>query len=85
LGFDCGDQHWFSETCFPVGNLAKPSMKDLEFIEELKQLIEKEEMPPPAPMEQRWTACSQSSMSPASSSAEDDIFSWVISVHLSLY
>ncbi|XP_024459906.2 L-galactono-1,4-lactone dehydrogenase, mitochondrial isoform X1 [Populus trichocarpa] len=56
-------------------------MKDLEFIEELKQLIEKEEMPPPAPMEQRWTACSQSSMSPASSSAEDDIFSWEVQVY----
>ncbi|XP_061966063.1 L-galactono-1,4-lactone dehydrogenase 2, mitochondrial-like [Populus nigra] len=58
-------------------------MKDLEFIEELKQLIEKEEVPAPAPMEQRWTACSQSSMSPASSSAEYDIFSWVgIIMHL---
>ncbi|KAJ6700089.1 hypothetical protein OIU79_013183 [Salix purpurea] len=34
----------FSETSFPVGNLAKPSMKDLEFIEELKQLMEKEEV-----------------------------------------
>ncbi|CAK7342734.1 unnamed protein product [Dovyalis caffra] len=77
LGFDCGGQQWVSETCFPAGTLARPSMKDLEFMEELKQLIEKEEIPAPAPIEQRWTARSQSSMSPASSSAEDDIFSWV--------
>ncbi|KAK6244255.1 hypothetical protein QUC31_010664 [Theobroma cacao] len=77
LGFDCGGQQWVSETCFPAGTLSKPSMKDLEYIEELKQLIEKEEIPAPAPIEQRWTACSQSPMSPASSSAEDDIFSWV--------
>ncbi|OAY43281.1 L-galactono-1,4-lactone dehydrogenase, mitochondrial [Manihot esculenta] len=77
LGFDCGGQQWVSETCFPAGTLARPSMKDLEYIEELKQLIEKQEIPAPAPIEQRWTACSQSSMSPASSSSKDDIFSWV--------
>jgi L-galactono-1,4-lactone dehydrogenase len=80
LGFDCGGQQWVSETCFPAGTLAKPSMKDLEFIEELKQLIEKEEIPAPAPIEQRWTARSKSAMSPASSLEEDDIFSWVISI-----
>lgn len=77
LGFDCGGQQWVSETCFPAGTLAKPSMKDLEFIEDLKQLIEKQDIPAPAPIEQRWTARSKSSMSPASSSGEDDIFSWV--------
>ncbi|KAE8098685.1 hypothetical protein FH972_016729 [Carpinus fangiana] len=77
LGFDCGGQQWVSETCFPAGTLAKPSMKDLEFIEELKQLIEKEEIPAPAPIEQRWSGRSKSAMSPASSLEEDDIFSWV--------
>lgn len=77
LGFDCGGQQWVSETCFPAGTLAKPSMKDLEFIEDLKQLIEKQDIPAPAPIEQRWTARSKSPMSPASSSGEDDIFSWV--------
>lgn len=80
LGFDCGGQQWVSETCFPAGTLAKPSMKDLEFIEELKQLIEKEEIPAPAPIEQRWSGRSKSAMSPASSLEEDDIFSWVISI-----
>ncbi|KAL6141341.1 hypothetical protein ACLB2K_059631 [Fragaria x ananassa] len=77
LGFDCGGQQWVSETCFPAGTIAKPSMKDLEYIEDLKQLIEKEEIPAPAPIEQRWTASSKSPMSPASSLKEDDIFSWV--------
>lgn len=77
LGFDCGGQQWVSETCFPAGKLATPSMKDLEYIEELKKLIEKEEIPAPAPIEQRWTASTRSPMSPASSPSQDDIFSWV--------
>ncbi|KAF5750266.1 L-galactono-1 4-lactone dehydrogenase mitochondrial-like isoform X1 [Tripterygium wilfordii] len=77
LGFDCGGQQWVSEICFPAGTLRKPSMMDLEYIEELKELIEKEDIPAPAPIEQRWTVRSQSRMSPASSSAKDDIFSWV--------
>ncbi|XP_019254343.1 PREDICTED: L-galactono-1,4-lactone dehydrogenase, mitochondrial [Nicotiana attenuata] len=77
LGFDCGGHQWVSETCFPAGTLSKPSMKDLEYIEELMQLIAKESVPAPAPIEQRWTACSKSRMSPAYSSADDDIFSWV--------
>ncbi|KAI3471329.1 hypothetical protein Pfo_030694 [Paulownia fortunei] len=77
LGFDCGGQQWVSETCFPAGTLSKPSMKDLEFIEKLMQIIEKENIPAPAPIEQRWTASSRSLMSPAYSSSEDDIFSWV--------
>ncbi|KAH0460937.1 hypothetical protein IEQ34_008512 [Dendrobium chrysotoxum] len=77
LGFDCGGQQWVSETCFPAGTLANPSMKDLEFMEELKKLIERENVPAPAPIEQRWTARSRSLMSPAWSSQEDDIFSWV--------
>ncbi|EXB93993.1 L-galactono-1,4-lactone dehydrogenase [Morus notabilis] len=77
LGFDCGGQQWVSETCFPVGTVAKPNMKDLQYIEDVKKLIEKEKVPAPAPIEQRWTARSKSPMSPASSPSEDDIFSWV--------
>ncbi|KAG6488250.1 L-galactono-1,4-lactone dehydrogenase, mitochondrial-like [Zingiber officinale] len=77
LGFDCGGQQWVSETCFPAGTLKSPSMKDLDFIEELKKLIEEEEVPAPAPIEQRWTASSKSLMSPASSTGDEDIFSWV--------
>ncbi|KAF4373608.1 hypothetical protein F8388_025302 [Cannabis sativa] len=77
LGFDCGGQQWVSETCFPVGTLSKPNMKDLQYIEDLKKLIEKEKVPAPSPIEQRWSACSKSPMSPASSSSDDEIFSWV--------
>ncbi|KAI3667302.1 hypothetical protein L6452_42355 [Arctium lappa] len=77
LGFDCGGQQWVSETCFPAGTLSKPNMKDLKYIEDVVELIEKEEIPAPAPIEQRWTASSRSLMSPASSSSNDDIFSWV--------
>ncbi|XP_027176145.1 L-galactono-1,4-lactone dehydrogenase, mitochondrial [Coffea eugenioides] len=77
LGFDCGGQQWVSEICFPTGTLSKPSMSDLGYIEELTQLIERENVPAPAPIEQRWTACSKSFMSPAHSPVEDDIFSWV--------
>lgn len=77
LGFDCGGQQWVSEICFPVGTLKKPNMRDLEYIEQLLQLIGKENIPAPAPIEQRWTAGSKSLMSPAYSSSEDDIFSWV--------
>lgn len=77
LGFDCGGQQWVSETCFPAGTISNPNMKDLEYIEEVMKLIEKENIPAPAPIEQRWTASSKSPMSPAYSSAGDDIFSWV--------
>ena len=77
LGFDCGGQQWVSEICFPAGTLPKPSIKDLDYIEELMQLIQSEKIPAPAPIEQRWTARSKSLMSPASSSGQDDIFSWV--------
>ncbi|XP_076925524.1 L-galactono-1,4-lactone dehydrogenase, mitochondrial-like [Bidens hawaiensis] len=76
LGFDCGGQQWVSETCFPAGTLLKPSMQDINYIEDVLGLIEKEEIPAPAPVEQRWTACSKSVMSPASSES-NDIFSWV--------
>ncbi|KAL6530527.1 hypothetical protein OROMI_028416 [Orobanche minor] len=77
LGFDCGGQQWVSETCLPAGTLSQPSMKDLEYIENLMRIIEKENIPAPAPIEQRWTSSSRSLMSPAYSSSEDDIFSWV--------
>ncbi|KAL4204349.1 hypothetical protein AMTRI_Chr01g131680 [Amborella trichopoda] len=77
LSFDCGGQQWVSEICFPVGTLAKPTMKDISYMEELNKLIKNEGIPAPAPIEQRWTARSTSLMSPASSSSESDVFSWV--------
>ncbi|GJM88036.1 hypothetical protein PR202_ga04054 [Eleusine coracana subsp. coracana] len=59
------------------GSLSKPTMKDLDYMENLLQLIEKEDRPAPPPIEQHWTARSKSPMSPVSSSGEDDIFSLV--------
>ncbi|KAL0864011.1 hypothetical protein Bca101_043129 [Brassica carinata] len=52
-------------------------MKDLEYIEKLIELMEKEAIPAPAPIKQRWTARSKSPISPAFSIVEDEIFSWV--------
>eukprot|EP00252_Welwitschia_mirabilis_P014337 TRINITY_DN31509_c0_g1_i1.p1 TRINITY_DN31509_c0_g1~~TRINITY_DN31509_c0_g1_i1.p1 ORF type:complete len:620 (-),score=105.95 TRINITY_DN31509_c0_g1_i1:157-2016(-) len=77
LGFDCGGQQWVSEICFPAGTLAKPTMKDVDYVQQVLQLIKTENIPAPAPIEQRWTASSRSPMSPASSKNPDDIFSWV--------
>lgn len=77
LGFDCGGQQWVSEICLPVGTLAKPNLKDLDYMDEVLKLIKKEKIPAPAPIEQRWSACSRSLMSPASSSFPDALFSWV--------
>eukprot|EP01018_Ginkgo_biloba_P030113 Gb_36463 [translate_table: standard] len=77
LGFDCGGQQWVSEVCFPAGTLAKPNLKDINYMEELIKLIKNEKIPAPAPIEQRWTASSRSPMSPASSSVPEALFSWV--------
>uniref|UniRef100_UPI00315B4042 L-galactono-1,4-lactone dehydrogenase n=1 Tax=synthetic construct TaxID=32630 RepID=UPI00315B4042 len=77
LGFDCGGQQWVSEVAFPAGTLEKPSAADLEYMEELMRLINKEGIPAPAPIEQRWTAGSSSPMSPAYSPSPDSVFSWV--------
>lgn len=77
LGFDCGGQQWVSEVCLPVGTLAKPNLKDLDYMDEVMKLIKKEKIPAPAPIEQRWSARSRSLMSPASSSFPDALFSWV--------
>lgn len=84
LGFDCGGQQWVSEVCFPVGTLISPNFKDINYVEEAIKLIKNEKIPAPAPIEQRWTACSRSLMSPASSSVPDALFSWVINKNIEL-
>ena len=35
LGFDCGGQQWVHEVCFPCGTPDRPSLIDLEYMEEL--------------------------------------------------
>mmetsp|Transcript_8981 Transcript_8981/g.11910 ORF Transcript_8981/g.11910 Transcript_8981/m.11910 type:complete len:573 (+) Transcript_8981:1153-2871(+) len=77
LGFDCGGQQWVSEVAFPCGTLDNPTMADLNYMEELLTAIEENKIPAPAPIEQRWTASSKSSMSPAYSQSPGDLHSWV--------
>ena len=40
-------------TCFLVGTLGKPNMKDFQYIDDLKKLIEKEKVHAPSLIEQR--------------------------------
>lgn len=77
LGFECGGRQWVLENCIPTGTLAEPSYADLDYLEEIKTLIERYQIPAASPIEQRWTARSTSPMSPAFSNNSDDIFSWV--------
>ncbi|KAJ7527041.1 hypothetical protein O6H91_16G033700 [Diphasiastrum complanatum] len=77
LSFDCGGQQWVSEVCFPSGTPTNPNLKDIAYVDEILKIITKEGFPAPAPIEQRWTASSRSSMSLASSSSAHDLFSWV--------
>lgn len=53
LGFDCGGQQWVHEVALPAGTLSRPSMRDIEYVEALLELIEKHQIPAPAPIEQR--------------------------------
>lgn len=77
LGFECGGVQWVLENCFPAGTIEKPSLRDIDYVEEIKRIIEKEHIPAASPIEQRWTSRSTSPMSPAYSPREHDIFSWV--------
>merc|ERR1712113_593864 len=52
-------------------------MADIDYVVELKKIIETERIAAASPIEQRWTSRSTSPMSPAYSKKEDDIFSWV--------
>ena len=52
-------------------------VQDLEYMAELMDLIEKNNIAAPAPIEQRWTCSSAAPMSPAHSSNPTDVHSWV--------
>jgi len=52
-------------------------MADIDYVVEMKEIIEREHIAAPSPIEQRWTSRSTSYMSPAFSEKESDIFSWV--------
>ena len=77
LGFDCGGQQWVLEVAFPTGTIESPSGADIQFMEKLLTLVEKHNLPAPAPIEQRWTGRSSSLLSPAYSDDPDEVFSWV--------
>ena len=77
LGFDCGGQQWVLEVAFSTGTLSSPTYADIDFVVELKERLEKENIPAPAPIEQRWTSSSSSYMSPAYSEDKNEVFSWV--------
>lgn len=77
LGFECGGVQWVLENCFPAGSINRPSMRDIDYVVEMKKIIEQERIPAPSPIEQRWTSRSSSPMSPSYSADADDICSWV--------
>ena len=77
LGFECGGQQLVLEVCLPAGSARYPSGAGVDFVAELKARIEKRGMPVPAPIEHRWTAASQSYMSPAFSADPSDLFAWI--------
>lgn len=77
LGFECGGSQWVLENCFPCGTIEEPSLADLDYVLELKKIIEDEGIAAASPIEQRWTSGSSSPMSPAHSTNPGDIFSWV--------
>lgn len=78
LQFDCGGQQWVSEVAFPVDD--KKPLSDVKYTRKLLDMIEREDIPAPAPIEQRWTAASSSPLSPAGEKPERDladVYSWV--------
>jgi L-galactono-1,4-lactone dehydrogenase len=82
LGFDCGGQQHVLEVAFPAGELESersadaPLREDLQFMRELRDMIEEKQIPAHAPIEQRWTSGSSSPMSPAAGSLQS-LHSWV--------
>jgi len=77
LQFDCGGQQWVLETCFPTGKQEKNNGNDMQFMQDLLEGIERENIPAPAPIEQRWSASSSSIMSPAHDGTLNGLHCWV--------
>eukprot|EP00238_Polyblepharides_amylifera_P002554 CAMPEP_0196572266 /NCGR_PEP_ID=MMETSP1081-20130531/2344_1 /TAXON_ID=36882 /ORGANISM="Pyramimonas amylifera, Strain CCMP720" /LENGTH=515 /DNA_ID=CAMNT_0041889525 /DNA_START=412 /DNA_END=1959 /DNA_ORIENTATION=+ len=70
LGFECGGEQWVSEVAFPAGSVHSPSPASLSFMTSLLALIETENVPAPAPLEQRWSCGSDAPLSLASARGE---------------
>jgi len=77
LNFECGGEQWVCEVALPCGSLENLNFRDLDYMEEVLELIEKHKIPAPAPIEQRWTARSSAFLSPAFSDDPNALFSWV--------
>lgn len=79
LQFDCGGQQWVNEAVIPVPKGVEGS-PDVEYVQSLLDLIEREEVAAPAPIEQRWCAPSSSPLSPAGGRPDQkaaEFYSWV--------
>ena len=76
LQFDCGGQQWVWEICFPTGTLEENTGNDMAVLERILKVIEDDDIPAPAPIEQRWSASSSSLMSP-SHGTPGGLHSWV--------
>ena len=71
------NQQWVYEVCFPTGTYTQNDGSDIQFMFDLLHEIETNNIPAPAPIEQRWSASSSSLMSPAYSPNRNDLFCWV--------
>ncbi|CAK4326332.1 unnamed protein product [Aphanomyces euteiches] len=72
IGFDCGGQQLVSEVALPIDQ----SLVDIDFMQVLLDRISADRIPAHTPIEQRWTASSRASLSPAHGDPKD-VFSWV--------
>ncbi|CAJ1388962.1 unnamed protein product [Effrenium voratum] len=77
LGFECGGSQWVLENCFPCGTIDEPNLRDIQYVKEMKDIIEANHIAAASPIEQRWTSRSTSPMSPAFSKEANALFSWV--------
>lgn len=75
LIFECGGPQHVREFAFPI----ESPMQELDFVEEILDLIQKQRIPAPVPIEQRWSCGSRSLLSPvyAETSPASTKFSWV--------
>ncbi len=71
LGFDCGGQQWVSEVAFPIQQHSKSDVS-VDYMMDLLQLIETNNIAAHEPLEQRWTAASTAPLSPSRA-----VSSWV--------
>jgi len=76
LQFDCGGQQWVYEVCCETGTYNENNGNDIKLMEDILSKIESEKIPAHPPIEQRWTASSRSSMSPAHGE-KGRLFTWV--------